>query len=195
MTLLSAILEAEKSKQRNFTRQLVKVIFMLSPGYSSLPENLQFVYALATLLVEKRFDVVIHATNRKIDHTMNSVFRSELPAVWSDISDAIQRFLEHSTTRIVLDEMLRVRTVQLWQVTEIEAGSERWSQAAATRIIWFVVQTGGYNQNTQWNMVSRNASSTEAVLGALALRQSSTTTHGCTCHKARNCHDKKRWGC
>ena len=125
MTLLSAILEGEKSKQRNFTRQLVKVIFMLSPGYSSLPENLQFVYALATLLVEKRFDVVIHATNRKIDHTMNNVFRSELPAVWSDISDAIQRFLEHSTTRILLDEMLRVRTVQLWQVTEIEAGSER----------------------------------------------------------------------
>ena len=52
MTLLSAMMEAEKSKQRCFARQLVKVVFILSPGYALLPEPVQFVYAMVILLAE-----------------------------------------------------------------------------------------------------------------------------------------------
>ena len=59
-----------------FARQLVKVIFVLSPGYASLPKPLQFVKATV------------------------------VPAIWSDISNAIQGFKDHSTARIVLDEGL-----------------------------------------------------------------------------------------
>ena len=63
MNLLSAMLKAEKSVQRCFGRQLIKVIFALSPGYASLPEPLQFVYAMVTLLSDGQFDVVIPAPN------------------------------------------------------------------------------------------------------------------------------------
>ena len=43
MTIFYAMLEAEKSIRHCFARQLVKVIFVLSPGYASLPEPLHFV--------------------------------------------------------------------------------------------------------------------------------------------------------
>ena len=43
MTLLSAVTEVESSVQRHFTRNVVKIIFVLSPGYATLPEPSQFV--------------------------------------------------------------------------------------------------------------------------------------------------------
>ena len=49
MTLLSAMLEAEKSIRQCFARKFVKVIFVLSPGYALLPKPLQFVYAMVVL--------------------------------------------------------------------------------------------------------------------------------------------------
>ena len=62
MTLLSAILEAERS-----IRQIFVLSFVLSPGYALLPESLQFVYAMVFLLVEGRFDTMIPALNRQVD--------------------------------------------------------------------------------------------------------------------------------
>ena len=77
MTLLSAMLEAEKSIRQCFARQLVKVIFAQSPGYASLSEPLQFVYALDVLLAERQFDVMIPAPNRQVDPNLYYPFRSE----------------------------------------------------------------------------------------------------------------------
>ena len=37
MTLLSAMTEVEAPVQRHFTKNVVKIIFMLSPGYTTLP--------------------------------------------------------------------------------------------------------------------------------------------------------------
>ena len=70
MTLLLAMFEAEKSIQRCFARQLVEVVFILSPGYASLTEPLQFVYAMIALLAEGRFDVVIQELNRQVNHKL-----------------------------------------------------------------------------------------------------------------------------
>ena len=106
MKLLSAKLEAEKLIRHCFTRQLVKVIFVLSPGYALLPAPLQFVYAMVVLLAEGRFDVMIPAPDRKVDTSLYYPFRSELPAIWSDISSAIHGFKDHRSTRVVLDEGL-----------------------------------------------------------------------------------------
>ena len=44
MTLLSAMAEVETSVKQRFTQNVVKVVFVLSPGYATLPEPLQFVY-------------------------------------------------------------------------------------------------------------------------------------------------------
>ena len=46
MTLLSAIAEIEASVKQRFTQNVVKVVFVLSPGYAALPEPLQFVYTM-----------------------------------------------------------------------------------------------------------------------------------------------------
>ena len=49
MTLLSAITEVEASVQRNFSKNVLKIIFVLSPGYAALPEPYE---ALVTTLAE-----------------------------------------------------------------------------------------------------------------------------------------------
>ena len=67
MTLLSAILEAERLIRQSFAKQLVKKMFVLSPGYALLPEPLQFVYAMVVLLAEGRFDMMLPAPNRQVD--------------------------------------------------------------------------------------------------------------------------------
>ena len=54
MTFLSAMLEAGKSIRQCFPRQLVKLVFVLSPGYASLPEPLQFLFAMVVLLARSK---------------------------------------------------------------------------------------------------------------------------------------------
>ena len=49
MTLLSVMTEVEASVERQFTKKVVKIIFVLSPGYATLPEPLQFVYTMVKL--------------------------------------------------------------------------------------------------------------------------------------------------
>ena len=124
MTLisLSAMTDAEKSIRRCFARQLVKVIFVLSPGYASLPETLQFVYAMVVLLAEGRLDVAISAPNREVDPNHYYPIQSELPAIWSDISNAIQELNDHSTMRIVLDEGLGLELSNFGRLLKMRPG-------------------------------------------------------------------------
>ena len=67
MALLSAMTEVQTSVQRHFTRNVVKIIFVLSPGYAILPEPLQFVYTMITTIAEGQFNVIIPAPNRIVD--------------------------------------------------------------------------------------------------------------------------------
>ena len=53
--------------QQRFTKNVVKIFFVLTPGYAALPEPLQFVYTMVTNLAEGRFNVVIPALNRYVD--------------------------------------------------------------------------------------------------------------------------------
>ena len=106
MMLLSAMTEVEESVQRHFTKNVVKIIFVLSPGYATLPEHLQFVYTMLATLGEGRFGVIIPAPNRIVDPNNYYPPRSEIPAIWADIFNAIQGFQDCSTTRLVLDEVL-----------------------------------------------------------------------------------------
>ena len=77
MTLLSAMLEAERSVRQSFATQIVKIIFVLSPCYALLPEPLQCVYAMVVMLAEARFDVMIPATNRQVDPSFYYPYQSE----------------------------------------------------------------------------------------------------------------------
>ena len=80
-------------------RQLVKVDYILSPGYVLLPEPLRFVCAMVVLLAEGLFDIVIPAPHRQVDPNLYYPFRSDFPEVWSDISSAIQVIKDHSRMR------------------------------------------------------------------------------------------------
>ena len=64
-------------------------MFALSPGYAHLPDGLKFVYAMVALLSEGKYDVMISAPNREKGIENLRSLRAELPAVWSDISNAM----------------------------------------------------------------------------------------------------------
>ena len=101
MTLISAMTEVEASVQRHFTKNVVMVIFVLSPGYAALPEPVQFVHTMVTTSAEGRFNAIIPALNRMVDSNNYYPPRSELPAIWACISNAIQVLKDCSKTRLV----------------------------------------------------------------------------------------------
>ena len=80
--------------------------FALSPGYAHLPDGLKFVYAIVTLLSERKYDVIISAPNCMIEMENLRPLKAELLAVWSDISNAMRGFKGHALHMLVLDEVL-----------------------------------------------------------------------------------------
>ena len=50
----------------------------------------EIVYAIVALLSEGKYDVIISAPNREIEMEKLRPLRAELPAVWSDISNAMR---------------------------------------------------------------------------------------------------------
>ena len=143
---------------------------MLSPGYASLPEPLQFVYAMVVLLAEGQFDVMISAPNRQVDPNIYYPLRSELPAIISDTSNAIQGFKDHSTRRIVLDKVLGLDLSNFGRLLKMRPGvgdEHRLLQRSADNL-WF--RKTDYLRNERGDLVRRNALSTEEELKAMALR-------------------------
>ena len=96
----------DATKEGAFNKITPKIVFALSPGYACLPDRLKFVYAIVTLLSERRYDVIISAPNRMIEMENLRPLRVELPAVWSDISNAMRGFKDHALHMLVLDEVL-----------------------------------------------------------------------------------------
>ena len=88
-------------KEGSFTKTTPRVVFALSPGYTYLPDGLKFVYAIVALLSEGK-----SAPNRMIEMENLRPLKAELPAVWSDISNALRGFKDHTLHMLVLDEVL-----------------------------------------------------------------------------------------
>ena len=93
-------------KEGSFTKMTPRSLFALSLGYARLPDGLKFVYAIVALLSEGKYDVIISAPSREIEMENLRPLRAELPAVWSDISNAMRGFKDHSLHMLVLDEVL-----------------------------------------------------------------------------------------
>ena len=169
MTLLSAMTELEASVQRHFTKNAAKIIFVLSPGYAALPEPLQFVYTMVTTLAEGQFSVIIFAPNRMVDPNNYYLPRSELPAIWSDISSAIQGFKDCSRTRLLLDEVLRLELSNFARLLKLRPGvDDHLLVQQVANYPWF--RQMDYARNEQGRTVRRNITSAEEDLMALALR-------------------------
>ena len=170
MTLLSAMADVESSVQRRFTQNVVKVVFVLSPGYATLPELHQFVYTMVTTIAEGRFSVIIPASIRTVDPNNYYLSRSELPAIWADISNAIQGFKDCSTTRLVADEVLGLELSNFDRLLKLRPGvdDDQFLVQQVTVDLWF--RQMDYAENEQGRTDRKNMTSAEEDLMALALR-------------------------
>ena len=122
LTLLTAMVEVEAAAKQRFTQNVMKVVFVFSPGYAALPEPLQFVYTMVTTIAEGRFNVIIPALNRIVDPNNYYPSRSELPAVWADNSNAIHGLKDCSTTRFLLDEVLGLEMSNFARLLKLRPG-------------------------------------------------------------------------
>ena len=170
MTLLSAMAEVEAAARQRFTMNVVKVIFVLSPGYAALPEPLQFVYTMVTTIAEGIFNVIIPAPNRVVDPDNYYPSRSELPAVWADISNAIQGLRDCSTTRLVLDEVLGLELSNFARLLKLRpgVGDDHLLVQQVADDLWF--RQMDHAENEQGRMIRKNMTSAEEDLMAMALR-------------------------
>ena len=184
--LLSAMTELEASVQLHFTKNMVKIVFVLSPGYATLPEPLQFVYTMVTTLAEGRFSVIIPAPNRIVDPNNYYPPRSELPAIWAEVSNAIEGFKDCSTTRLVLDETLGLELSNFARLLKLRPGvdDDHLLVQQVANDLWF--RQMEYARIEQGRTVRRNMTSAEEDLMALALR-TELRTNAWLCLSARVC--------
>ena len=99
-----------------------KPVFVLSPGYAYLSDGLKFVYAMIALLLEWNYDVIIPPPNRKVEARNLRPLRSELPAVWSYISNAMGVIKHHSLHMLVTDEVLRLELSNFSRQLKLTSG-------------------------------------------------------------------------
>ena len=114
----------DATKEGSFTKVTLRVVFALSPGYAHLPDGLKLVYVIVALLLEGRYDVVISAPNRMIEMENLRPLKAELPAVWSDISNAMRGFKNHALHMLVLDEVLGLELSNFSRQLKLKPGRD-----------------------------------------------------------------------
>ena len=126
-------------KEAYFTTMTPRAVFARSPGYARLPDGLKFVYAIVALLSEEKYHVIISAPNREIEMENLRPLRAELPAVWSDISNALRGFKDHSLHMLVLDEVLEMELSNFSRQLKMKPGidDDHGVIAAMSNNLWF----------------------------------------------------------
>ena len=129
----------DATKEGSFTKVTLRVVFALSPGHAHLPDGLKFVYAIVALLSEGRYDVIISAPNRMIEMENLRPLKAELPAVWSDISNAMRGFKDHALHMLVLDEVLGLELSNFSRQLKLKPGIDDDHRviAAMSNDLWF----------------------------------------------------------
>ena len=157
----------DATKEGAFNKITPKIVFALSPGYAHLPDGLKFVYAIVTLLAEKRYDVIIPAPNRVIEMENLRPLRAELPAVWSDISNAMRGFKDHALHMLVLDEVLGLELSNFSRQLKMKPGIDDDHRViiSMSNDLWFrAMEREGENAKR------KNSLETRAQLEAMVLR-------------------------
>ena len=129
--------------------------------------RLKFVYAIVALLSEGKYDVIISAPNRMIEIENLRPLRAELPAVWSDISNALRGFKDHALHMLVLDEVLGLELSNFSRQLKMKPGIDDDYRVivAMSNDLWFrgmdIKEEGGRRNNSKY---------TRAHLEAMVLR-------------------------
>ena len=157
----------DATKEGSFTKVTPRVVFALSPGYAYLPDGLKFMYATVTLLSEGKYDVIISAPNRMIEMENLRPLRAELPAVWSDISNAMRGFKDHALHMLVLDEVLGLELSNFSRQLKLKPGidDDHRVVVAMSNDLWFRAM-----EVTGENTRRKNSQETRAHLEAMVLR-------------------------
>ena len=157
----------DATKEGSFTKVTPRVVFALSPGYAYLPDGLKFVYAIVTLLSEGKYDVIISAPNRMIEMENLRPLRAELPAVWSDISNAMRGFKDHALHMLVLDEVLGLELSNFSLQLNFKPGidDDHRVVTAMSNDLWFRAM-----EVTGESARRKNSQETRAHLEAMVLR-------------------------
>ena len=157
----------DATKEGSFNKVALRVVFALSPGYAHLPDGLKFVYAIVALLSEIKYDVIISAPNRLIEMENLRPLKSELPAVWSDISNAMRGFKDHALHMSVLDEVLGLELSNFSRQLKLKPGIDDDHRviAAMSNDLWFrAMEVAGEDTRR------KNSLETRAHLEAMILR-------------------------
>ena len=154
-------------KEGSFTKMTPRAVFALSPGYAYLPDGLKFVYAIVTLLSEGKYDVIISAPTRMIEMENLKPLRAELPAAWSDISNAMRGFKDHALHMLVLDEVLGLELSNFSGQLKLKPGidDDHRVVVAMSNDLWFRAM-----EATGENTRRKNSQKTRAHLEAMVLR-------------------------
>ena len=157
----------DATKEGSFTKVTPRIVFALSPGYAHLPDGLKFVYAIVTLLSERKYDMIISAPNRMIEMENLRPLKAEIPAVWSDISNAMRGFKDHALHMLVLDEVLGLELSNFSRQLKLKPGIDDDHRviAAMSNDLWFRAM-----EVTGENTRRKNSNETRAHLEALVLR-------------------------
>ena len=157
----------DATKEGSFNKVALRVVFALSPGYAHLPDGLKFVYAIVALLSEGKYDVIISAPSRLIEMENLRPLKSELPAVWSDISNAMRGFKDHALHMLVLDEVLGLELSNFSRQLKLKPGIDDDHRviAAMSNDLWFrAMEVAGEDTRR------KNSLETRAHLEAMILR-------------------------
>ena len=157
----------DATKEGSFNKVTLRVVFALSPGYAHLPDGLKFVYAIVALLSERKYDVIISAPNRMIEMENLRPLKAELPAVWSDISNAMRGFKDHALHVLVLDEVLGLELSNFSRQFKLNSGIDDDHRliAAMSNDLWFrAMEVAGEDTRR------KNSLETRAHLEAMVLR-------------------------
>ena len=130
-------------------------------------DGLKFVYAIVALLSEGKYDVIISAPNREIEMENLRPLTAEFLAVWSDISNAMRGFKDHSLHMLILDEVLVLELSNFSRQLKLKQGVDNDHRVivATSNDLWFrgmEVREEGERRN--------NSEETRAHLKAMVLR-------------------------
>ena len=67
-----------------------------------------FVCAITALFSEESFDIIIPIPNSEVEQKNLRTLQAELPAAWSDTSNAMRGLKEQSLHMVEFDEVLRL---------------------------------------------------------------------------------------
>ena len=157
----------DATKEGSFNKVTLRVVFALSPGYAYLPDGLKFVYAMVALLSEGKYDVIISAPNRMIEMENLRPLKAELPAVWSDISNAMRGFKDHALHMLVLDEVLGLELSNFSRQLKLKPGIDDDHRVitAMSNDLWFRAMEVASEDTRR-----KNSLETRANLEAMVLR-------------------------